>query len=150
MASRLGPIEVLAVSFPGTGFAPRVLEELRSLVDRAVVTVVDGLLVRKDADGAVSLLELDQADLEEDLAPVAELVGEITADLLSDDDAYALTSTVAPGSSAVLLVLEHEWAKPLRETIAQTGGVLVADVRVPDLVVEDLLDTLDPGRRQDA
>ena len=47
-----------------------------------------------------------------------------------------------PNSSEAILVFEHTWAKPLRNAILDSGGVLAANFRVPGLVVDELLDEL--------
>ena len=39
-------------------------------------------------------------------------------------------------------MFEHTWAKPLRDAIGASGGVLLADFRVPGPLVDELLDEL--------
>ena len=50
-----------------------------------------------------------------------------------------------PNSSAAIFVIEHTWAKPLRDAIVGSGGVLMADVRIPAVAVEELLVELAAG-----
>ena len=59
--------------------------------------------------------------------------------LISDEDVNELVSALEPNSSAAILVFEHTWSKPFRDAIVDSGGVLVANFRVPGLVVEELL-----------
>ena len=49
-----GPIEVIVVVFEGNEFTGEILPELRRLVDAGTVTVIDGVFIRKDADGSVT------------------------------------------------------------------------------------------------
>ncbi|GEL21092.1 DUF1269 domain-containing family protein [Pseudonocardia sulfidoxydans NBRC 16205] len=142
MRTGLGPIEIMVISFPGSRFNGTVLDEVRTLVDRDVVNIVDGLLIRKGLDGVVDFVEFDQLGLEDDVAPLAALVGEVVHDLVSAEDVMELAAGVEPGSSAALVVFEHEWVKPLRTAIVDSGGVLVADTRVPGPVVDAVLDAL--------
>jgi uncharacterized protein DUF6325 len=146
MPNGIGPIEVLAISFPGSRFSVRVLDEVRRLVDSNVINIVDGLLIRKGLEGEVDFVEFDHPQLGEDLAPLAALVGDVVHDLVSAEDVPELAAGVEPGSSAALVVFEHEWAKPLRNAIADTGGVLVADTLVPGPVVDTVLDALGVGQ----
>ncbi len=50
-----------------------------------------------------------------------------------------LAAALEPNSSEAILVFEHTWAKPLRDAIVNSGGVLENDFRVPGLVVDELL-----------
>ena len=39
-------------------------------------------------------------------------------------DAWALAESLRPGTALAFLLIEHGWAQPLFEAIAETGGVL--------------------------
>lgn len=134
----LGPIEVLVVGFPGNEFTGGILPELEKLVESDTITVVDALLITKDDNGDVDFVEFDQIDENEDVAALSRFVGD-TLDLLSDEDAEAFADALEPGSSAAALVFEHTWFKPLRNELLDSGGVLIADMRIPGLVVEEVM-----------
>ena len=36
-------------------------------------------------------------------------------------------------------MFEHTWFKPLRDELLDSGGVLIADMRIPGLVVEAVM-----------
>jgi hypothetical protein len=137
----LGPIEVIVAGFPGNRFNGKIMPALQSLVDRDIVSVVDGLLIMKDAEGVVTYVELEEIDANEDAAALAGLL-DLTDGLLSDEDVEELAMALEPNSSAAALVLEHTWAKPLRDAIVDSDGVLIANFRVPGLVVQEVLDAL--------
>ncbi|HEY6633991.1 MAG TPA: DUF6325 family protein, partial [Acidimicrobiia bacterium] len=59
--------------------------------------------------------------------------------LLSDEDVEEFAAALEPGDSAAALVFEHTWAKPFRDAIVSSGGVLVANMRVPGMVVDEVL-----------
>ncbi len=134
----LGPIEVLVVGFPKSQFNGEIIPALRDVVNRDIVSIVDGLLVTKDLDGNVEFVEFEDAGANDDVALLAALVNE-TNGLLSDEDAYSFAEALEPGDSAAILVFEHTWAKPFRDAIVNSGGVLVANVRIPGMVVDEVL-----------
>ncbi len=137
----VGPIEVIVVEFPGNRFNGKILPELRKLVDAGTIRIVDGLLLSRGAGDEVTILEVDQALGDPDLAALAELFDSIDA-LISDEDVEALKETLEPDSSAAILVFEHTWAIPFRDALVDSGGVLAAAVRIPADVVENVLTAL--------
>lgn len=134
----LAPIELLVVGFPDNQFTGGILPELESLVENGVITVVDALLIVKDEDGTVDFLEVDQIDTDEGIAALRRLLDEGNG-LLSDEDVEEFAAALDPGSSAAALVFEHTWFKPLRDEILDSGGILLANMRVPGLVVDEVL-----------
>lgn len=137
----LGPIEVLEVAFPGSAFNGKILPEIERLIDAEIITVIDGLLVRKADDGSVVFVEFDELDINDDAARLAALMQQLEA-LISDEDVDALAAALSPGDSAAILVFEHTWAKSFRDAITESGGVLATSFRVPGLVIDELLDEL--------
>ena len=78
-SSKIGPVEMLAVSFPGSQFKGEILPELSDLVDRGLVRVIDLVVVTKGEDGTVAALEVSELDPE-----IAAALGSMRGDL--DDD----------------------------------------------------------------
>lgn len=134
----LGPIEVLMVGFPGNQFNGEILPELERLTTSDTIAIVDGLLLRKDADGEVTFTEFEDISANDDAAALAGLLDQVES-LISDEDVEEMAAGLEPNSSAAILVFEHTWAKPLRDAIVDSGGVLAANFRVPGLVVDELL-----------
>lgn len=134
----LGPIELIVVGFPGNRFTGGILPELQRLVDEEIITIVDGLVIRKDETGNLEYLEIEQLDPGDDVAPLAQLLDEADG-LLSEDDVYEFAAAMEPSSTAAALVFEHTWAKPFRDEIVGSGGVLLANMRVPGVVVDEVL-----------
>lgn len=134
----LAPIELLVVGFPGNQFTGGILPELETLVENGVITVVDALLIVKEEDGTVDYLELDQIDAGEDIAALGRLLTDANG-LLSDEDVEEFAAALEPGSSAAALVFEHTWFTPLRNELLDSGGLLLANVRIPGLVVDEVL-----------
>ena len=134
----LAPIELLVIGFPGNQFTGGILPELEALVENDVITVVDALLISKDEDGTVDFLELDQVDASEDIAALGRLLVEGNG-LRSVTAVGEFLPALVPGSSAAALVFEHTWFKPLRDELLDSGGILLANMRVPGLVVDEVL-----------
>src|SRR6266566_6463279 len=64
----LGPVDYLVVEFPAdkANFSGEVAAELKDLVERDLVRVLDLIVLRKDLDGSIEALELEE--LEDSLA----------------------------------------------------------------------------------
>lgn len=136
-----GPVEVIMVGFPGSKFNGAIIPELRRLIDAGIITVIDGLVVSKDADGQVAFAELAEADGE--AVALAGLLGE-PEELIADVDVSELAEALAPNSTGAILIFEHSWAAGLRTAIEDSGGSMLADFRVPGPVVDELLAHLEP------
>jgi len=138
----LGPIEVIEIAFPGNRFNGEILPELERLVENDTITVIDGVAIVKDADGEFEFVEFDQDGGSDAAQRLAGLLDQVEA-LISDEDIEHLAAGLEPNSSAAILVFEHTWAKPFRDAIVDSGGVLAANFRVPGLAIDQLLAELD-------
>jgi hypothetical protein len=134
----LGPIEVLVLSFPGNTFNGEIIPELERLVTNDTIDIIDGLFIRKDADGSVTFVEFDESSDDADATALTGLLHQVES-LVSDEDVDELAAALEPNSSGAILVFEHTWARPLRDAIVGSGGVLTANFRVPGAVVDELL-----------
>jgi hypothetical protein len=130
-ADVLGPVDWLVVEFPAdkANFSGEMASELRSLVERGLVRVLDLVFLRKDADGSIDVDEL--GDVPEDAA--GELLAHETdlAMLLAEDDIVAVGEALAPGSIAAVLVYENTWAGPFAASVRRAGGQLIDSGRIP-------------------
>jgi hypothetical protein len=114
---------------------------LLDLVERGIVTILDLLVVAKDADGTFSGIDI------EDLT--ADQIGGITAfagarsGLLGDDDLADAADALAPGTIGALIVYENAWARPFVAAVRNAGGELVASARIPADAVNEALELLD-------
>ncbi|WP_022888979.1 DUF6325 family protein [Agromyces italicus] len=134
----LGPVEILVLAFPENNFSGQILPELAKVVDDETITIIDGLFVRKDADGAVAFFEFEELGASSEVAAIVDVIDR-TDGLISDEDVAELTETLEPNSSAAILVFEHTWVKPLRDAIVAAGGQQIDSIRVPGVVVEEVL-----------
>jgi len=139
----LGPLEILEIGFAENQFNGRIVPEIQKLIDREIINVVDGVLVIKDIDGDVTIVEFEQTDIEPALAEFGALLGEAFYDLVTTEDAEEFAKALDPGSSAAILVVEHAWAKPFRDAVLESGGELLMNFRIPGAVVEEVLAAAD-------
>jgi DNA-binding CsgD family transcriptional regulator len=130
-----GPLQVIAMSFgSGSDFHGRVLAEVDRLQGRGVLRLLDLLFVSKREDGTVERTIIGDDDFGALLSRIvplggAGLVEPAAAGSSGFDptDARALADSLLPGTSLAFLLIEHGWAQPLFEAIAQTGGELVGE-----------------------
>ena len=125
------------VSFPGNQFSGEIAPALSELVEAKLIRVIDLVFVAKDADGDVVAIELSDVDASVNAA-FAPYVDDPSG-LLSDDDIDDLGADIAPGSSAAILLFEHVWATKFRDAILNSGGELIASIRVPKEVVDQVV-----------
>jgi DNA-binding NarL/FixJ family response regulator len=132
-----GPLQVIAVGFgPGADFQGRVLAEVDRLEGRGVLRLLDVLFVAKDEDGTIRQLAIgDDEDFGALLAGVVpidaggfmEPSGGDGSAGFDPGDAWTLAASLQPGTALAFLLVEHGWAQPLFEAIAQSGGELVGE-----------------------
>ena len=137
----LGPVEVLVFSFPGSKFNGEILAELEKLTSAGTITVIDGVFVTRDTAGDVTFVEFEELGDNADAARLAGLLDQLES-LISDEDILELADDLAPGDSEAILVFEHTWAKPFRDAIVGSGGILTGEMRFPGLAVDEFLDQL--------
>ena len=133
----LGPIDYLAVEWPGRRVTGDGFRLLMDLVDREIVRVLDILFITKDADGQVS--KVDVADVEHSDALDERLWG-LSSGLLDQSDIDEVASAIGPGSLAGILVYENVWAVPMWTAIDRSSARLVGAGRI---VADDLIAALD-------
>ncbi len=123
-----GPIDYLVVEFPGNRMTGEGWPLLVDLVDRGIIRLLDLVFIRKDEDGSVvglSLQELGQEGVDLTVFEGA------SSGLLGDEDLVEAANAVEPGCSAGVLVYENLWAAPFAAAMRRSGGQLVAFGRIP-------------------
>jgi uncharacterized membrane protein len=142
-----GPVQVVVVGFAGDEFAGQVLPELRRLRGGTVIRLLDAIFVSKDEDGCLTTMSIDDVG-DGEWSEFGETVGALigfgahseegllvgadagTADGASGSDAgeaWAISDAIPAGSSAVVALIEHPWAIPLRGAINRGGGFALED-----------------------
>jgi len=123
-----------------------------------LVRIVDALVVQKDDAGEITALQvsdLSQDEATEMGAIAGALIGFGYGDdealeagaalgaaaaedghLIPQEEVWYAADVIPNGSAAAIVILEHRWAIPLRDAIADAGGVALADewVHASDLI----------------
>src|SRR4051812_44319289 len=145
MMESMGPIQMVSFAFPGNRFKGEILPELEKLKKAGIVRIVDLLLVRKDAMGNVMVTTASDLDWEEAVSfgsYIGALAGYAAAGpagiekgamagaaeladghLFDQDDVFRVTQSLPNNMSAVLVLFEHLWAKPMLDAVDRAGGV---------------------------
>ena len=131
------PLQVIAVSFgPGADFEGRVLAEVDRLEGRGVLRILDMLFIAKSEDGTIQRLVVGDDDdfgaLLASIVPIdgAGLVGSPAGERSSGfdpADAWALADSLQTGAALAFLLVEHGWAQPLFDAVAESGGTLLGE-----------------------
>jgi uncharacterized membrane protein len=144
----MGPVQILIVGFgEDAQFKGKALEELKRLRDADVVRLIDLLAVHKNDDGSIDKIEISDDDelmklgavagaligfgaAGEEGAEVGALAGAAAmadGSMFDEEQVWYIADAIPEGMTAVVAVLEHRWAIPLRDAIREAGGVPLAD-----------------------
>lgn len=140
----VGPIQMLCVAFDGNRFKGEILPELDRLKRERIIRIIDLLVVRKDEEGRVMVMTSSDLDFEEAtsfgsyvgalaglgaggpegmergaMAGAAELAD---GHLFNEGDTFRVTQSLPNNMSAALVLIEHLWAKSLRDAVERAGG----------------------------
>jgi uncharacterized membrane protein len=141
---RYGPIQMLAVGFDGTHFRGEIWPELERLKREGIVRMIDLILVRKDALGAVTHMQASDLSWEE-AAEFGEMAGTLAGfaiggpesagegaiagmaelmdgHLFDENDAFRLEQAMEPDTTVAVVLFEHLWALPLLDAVARAKG----------------------------
>ena len=156
--NEFGPVQMLVIGFATDSLSGKVLEELKRLREADIVRLVDLLVVAKDDEGDLAVVQatdLTQDEAMEFGALVGALIGFGTGDdetmeaaavagatagadshLIDDAEAWYVADAIPNGTTAAVALLEHRWAIPFRDAIVDQGGIVLADewIHAADLV----------------
>jgi uncharacterized membrane protein len=140
---------MLVLEFDRTQFAGEVLPELERLKEAGIIRLIDLLFVRKPVGGELEIVQTSDLTQDEAIefgALVGALVGLGTGDdelsyraavagaeeledghFFGDSEVWYLADAIPEGSSAAVALIEHVWAIPLRDKLADAGAVTLAD-----------------------
>ena len=133
----IGPVEILVISFPGNQFNGDVAPALAELVKTGLIRVIDLVFVAKDAAGDVAALEL--SELDEATSAAFRPHVEEPSGMLAEEDIEDLAADLDANSSAAILLFEHVWATRFRDAVVESGGELVAAIRIPKEAIDEVL-----------
>lgn len=136
-----GPIDFILIEFDPDNITGEAMAAMMDLVERGIVAIYDLLVIRKDADGTVSGVEITDLDADA-IGGVAAFAG-ARSGLLGDDDMAEAAAAMEPGTAAALLVYENLWAIPFVAAAQRAGAQVIASARIPADVVMEALDAIE-------
>ena len=125
----MGPIDYLIIEFPGNRMTGEGVPILLDLVDRGIIRVLDLAFIRKEADGSVQALRIE--DLDAKGAEHFAVFAGASSGLLDSEDFQEAATAMEPGSSAGVIIYENTWAAPLAVAWRRGGAQVVASGRIP-------------------
>jgi uncharacterized membrane protein len=146
----IGPVQLIVLGFSHPNFQGEIKAELARLHESNTVNVIDALAVYKDAAGEIEVEHLSNLSRDQAVelgSKVGALVGlgiegeegaivgaeagaeaaETGIDVFDDEQAWDVVGEIPNDSAAALVLLEHQWAVPLRDAIARAGGFRISD-----------------------
>jgi hypothetical protein len=137
----VGPIDYLAVEFPGARLEGHALRALLDLVDAGIIRILDLRVAKVDADGGITAVEI--TDLDGDGTLDLAVFAGARSGLLGDDDVTASAGLVEPGNAVAVLLYENTWAGPFVAAMRRAGAEVIASGRIPADDVIAMLDELE-------
>jgi uncharacterized membrane protein len=146
----IGPVQLIVLGFEHPEFHGEIKAELARLHEDHTINVIDALAVYKDAAGDIEVEHLSNLSHDEAVelgSTVGALVGlgiegeegavagaqagaaaaEDGVEVFSDEEAWDVIADIPNDTAAALILIEHQWAVPLRDAIARAGGFRISD-----------------------
>ena len=139
----LGPVDFLAIEFPGGQLTAPGFERLLSLANQGVVDILDMEFITKDTDSKSKKIDAWEFAVPGgvDLSAWAGA----SSGLLDDSDVTEIAAAMQPGSVAVVVIYENRWALGLVDAWRRDGARLIASGGLsPDDIVA-ALDATEPS-----
>lgn len=155
-----GPVQLLVFKFDNPDIHVQIRRELESVINKGMIRLIDLLFIWKDERGNIKSMETTQLDKEEKMhfgAVIGGLIGYgaggeegsregkeagILAAAqenygIAKEDILEITKVVPEGTAAAIIIIEHLWAKSLKQAVRDAGGVLVSQgMLTPELLIE--------------
>jgi uncharacterized membrane protein len=150
----LGPVQLLVIVFDNPDFRGKIRSELESVMEKGMIRLIGLLFVWKDEKGNVASFKTTQLD-EEERAHLIDVIERLTGYGavsregakkvaeegarenygITEEDILEITEAVPESTAAAILVVEHLWAKNLKNAIREAGGMLVSQgMLTPELL----------------
>lgn len=137
----VGPVDIAVVAFDEPKFDGSIASAIADLVANGIVRVLDIVLVNKDAEGEVTILEVTDVD-GDGIPDLVAVQGDIPG-LIAEDDARAAIEAMPEDSAIAIIAWENTWLVRARNAIASSGGTLIAFERIPAEDVMAVLESAD-------
>jgi uncharacterized membrane protein len=149
--AKFGLLQLVNIRFEGRISPNDVLQQMKGILNRDVLRPVAYIFLTKDRDGNIFVLEGGDLDEEEAVGMdtiVGYLIGMVAgtpaiagegaaadASGISEKHLQKVAEDLPPDRSALLLILEHVWAKRARNLFSSLGGSVVSH----EMITNDML-----------
>jgi hypothetical protein len=138
----LGPVDYLAVEFPGGRISGSGFEELLSLARQGTIRILDAEFIIKDSAG--NARKAEAAELGGTASTDISAWAGASSGLLDDADVSHVSAAIQPGAAAAVIVYENRWILSLADAWRREGARLIEDGGIP---ADDLVAALDATER---
>ena len=118
----LGPIDFIALEFPGNRFKGEILPDIFELVDKGIIRVIDLVIIMKH-EGQVIVRELRELDAAH-VAMFDPLKADVSQ-MITERDIAMIAEQLAENSTAGIMLIENLWAKKTQQAMLDATGRLV-------------------------
>jgi uncharacterized membrane protein len=140
----IGPVQLISIGFePNANFEGRIVDELAELEKERTIRILDLLFIARDTDSD-EIVVVEHHGTESMGAIVGALLGfdfddeagraagegrrpEEHSFGFSQEEIEQMGAGLEPGGSAGLLLIEHVWARNLRNAVRDAGGRLLGE-----------------------
>lgn len=143
----LGPIQLIAIEFDSLDrLQGHILDEIDNLIPLSAVRILDVLFVAKEENGDLVSVETGELGEEAGDEALGTLLGQLMGFSFEDEDEGQVPTGIddespvgigpsdierigddlAPGTGAILFLVEHRWAAGVRDAVVEAGGRMVA------------------------
>jgi uncharacterized membrane protein len=153
-----GPMQLFVIGFPGNEFSGEILPAINEARDKEIIRLIDYFFISKDEQGNISSLsgtDLGRKEIKQLNSVIGDLLGfgaegskgavagvEAGAKFsendrgLSESDIREIAESIPDNSSALLMIVEHLWAKKIKQALVNSNGVMISQgMLTPELVV---------------
>ena len=153
-----GPMQVFVIAFPGNKFRGDIAPAIIKARDQGLIRLIDYIFVMKDEEGNIGGIkgtDLGRKEIKQLYSVLGALLGfgaagvegvEVGAEVgarfgendtgLTVEDITNLADEIPSGSSALFIVVEHLWAKDIKQAVVNADGFVVAQgMLTPELVI---------------
>jgi uncharacterized membrane protein len=135
----VGPVDVAIIAFDEPKFDGSIASAIADLVADGTVRVLDIVLVNKDENGEVTVLEVTDVD-GDGIPDLIALQGDIPG-LLTETDAGVAIEAMPNNTAIAMLAWENTWLVRAGQAIRNNGGTVLAFERIPADDVQAVLDS---------
>jgi hypothetical protein len=129
-----GPVELFVLRFPQQRLPGAFREAVTEALTGGAVTLLDLTVIRRLDGGEIEIVELDALGDELDLN-VTDLGAQ---GLIADEDLQELAGDLDAAGTAVVLAIEHTWARRVVGSMFDAGATVVESERIPAAVVNEI------------